>query len=132
MKSPQDPARLLQSYAQALSRLDAQALDDLIADHSLLEIPFLKPRRLVGRSEIAAAHREIVDNLEAVDCSLEHSLAGEGHAIAEGRLEVTRRGDIPRSLEFGMVVECDGSGLRRLSLYCNTRNLRRWSDKTIQ
>jgi len=132
VKTPQDPARLLEDYANALSRLDRQALDGLVGDHMLLEIPFLKPGRLLGRTEIAAAHREIADNLEAIDCRIDHNLAGDGHAIAGGRLEVTRRGDIPRSLEFGMVVECDDSGLRRLSLYCDSRNLRRWSDKTIQ
>lgn len=132
MKSRQNPARLLQDYAKALSRLDRQALDGLVGDDTLLEIPFLKPGRLIGRTEIAAAHREILDNLEAIDCSIVHSLAGDGHAIAEGRLDVTRRGDTTQSLEFGMVVECDDSGMRRLSLYCDTRNLRRWSDRMIQ
>jgi hypothetical protein len=132
MKPDPDPARLLQSYANALSRLDGEALDSLFGSDTLLEIPFLKPGRLVGSTEIAAGHREILANLEAVDCRIEHCLADAGHAIAEGQLEVTRRGEAARRLAIGMVAECGDAGLRRLSLYCNTRGLRRWSDKTIQ
>jgi len=114
-----DPALLLQSYASALSRLDRQALDGLIGSDTLLEIPFLKPGRLVGKTEIAAAHREILDNMESLDCRIARCLAGGNQAIAEGRLEATRRGEAPRGLEFGMVAECGAGGLRR------------WSDKTI-
>ena len=132
MKRKPDPTRLLQDYASALSRLDGDALDGLFGSDTLLEIPFLKPGRLVGGTEIAAAHREILANLEAVDCRIGHCLADGRYVIAEGRLEVTRRGDRPRGLDIGMVAECGDAGLRRLSLYCNTRGLRRWSDKTIQ
>jgi hypothetical protein len=131
MKPGRDPARLLQDYANALSRLDGEALDSLFGSDTLLEIPFLKPGRLVGSTEIAAGHREILANLEAVDCRIEHCLAGAGQAIAEGNLEVMRHGDVPRSLAIGLVAECGDTGLRRLSLYCDTRGLRRWSDKRI-
>lgn len=131
MNSRLDPELILHDYASALSRLDRQALDGLIGSDTLVEIPFLKPGRLLGKTEIAAAHREILDNLESLDCRIAHSLASGSHAVAEGWLEAKRRGEAPLSLEFGMVAECGDTGLRRLSLYCDTRGLRRWSDKTI-
>lgn len=131
MKRTQDPARLLQDYASALSRLDSEALDSLFGSDTLLEIPFLKPGRLVGSTEIAAGHREMLANLEAADCRIEHCLVDGSHAIAEGILEVTRHGDVPRNLAIGLVAEYGDTGLRRLSLYSDTRGLRRWSDKRI-
>ena len=131
MSGGDDAADRLRQYLEALETQDGETLDALIGEHTLLENPFLKPPRLFGRDEILRAHREILGQLETIVFKLDHCLGDRDRAVATGRLEFARRGENPRSFAAGAVAECAGGGLRRLSLYCDTRNLRRWSDRAI-
>ena len=124
------PANLMQRYLEALSTKDLDAIREMSGPRSLVEIPFLKPNRLIGDNEIVKAHEEIFANLESVRFVVEHSAADGAHAIAEGTLEVRRDGR-EQSHAAGVVAEPGDEGIARVSLYCNARNVRLWSDKTI-
>ena len=124
-------ANRLRQYLVALENRDTVGLNALIGEFTLLENPFLNPARLWGKREIAQAHGEIAGQLESLEFRLEHCLGDAVRAIATGRLAYARRGEDPRDLAVGVVAECDRQGLRRLCLYCDTRDLRRWSDKAI-
>ena len=121
---------LMQGYLAALSTQDIDAIQQMSGAHCLVEIPFLKPNRLVGTAEIVKAHREIFANLEEIHFSVDSSQSNARHAIAEGRLEVQRDAE-KQSYAAGLVAEADGAVLGRISLYCDARNVRPWSDKAI-
>lgn len=121
----------LQAYFAALQRADTASLKRLVGPHTLLENPFLNPPRLFGDDEIARAHRALLERLEAIEFRAERLLGDARHAIASGRLSVTPRGEPAREFAVGVVVDCAGDSLRRLSLYCDTRGVRRWSDEAI-
>jgi hypothetical protein len=121
----------LREYFAALQSADAEALNRLIGRHTLLEVPFLNPARLVGEDEIARAHRAIVERLESIEIDFELLLGDDRQAIASGRMSVTRRGDREREFAIGAVAERDGEELSRLSLYCDTRYIRRWEDESL-
>lgn len=123
--------RLLQAYLSALNSRDIDAIERLCDASNLVEIPFVKPGRLVGKREIVKAHREVFANLSAIDFELHHSGADENHAIGSGRLEFTRANGDSTGLPVAIVAEASGDLLARISLYCDARNLRLWSDKTI-
>jgi len=131
MNSRARAIRLLEAYLAALGDADTAALDALIGEHTLLENPFLNPSRLLGKREIASAHEAIREQIESLDISIESCLGDAAQAIASGSLGVTRRGESRRDFAIGLAVECDDRGLARLSLYCDTRYLRRWSDRRI-
>jgi len=131
MNSRGRAASLLEDYLAALGTADSAALDALIGEHTLLENPFLNPSRLLGRREIASAHDAIREQIESLDFDLDHCLGDAVRAIASGRLGVTRRGEARRDFAVGLVCECDDRSLARLSLYSDTRNARRWSDRRI-
>ncbi len=122
---------LLQDYLAAISAKNIDAIDKMSNAHCLIEIPFLKPNRLLGKAEILKAHREIFSNLETIDFSLTSTEFNTSHAIAEGRLEFIRTGTGKQSFQAGIVAEATGDELRRVSLYCDARNVRLWSDRTI-
>lgn len=122
---------MLQEYLSALASKNIEAIEHLTGNRSLLEIPLLKPNRLLGNAEIVKAHREIFSNLESVDIDLSSSQASDSHAIGTGELRFTRCGGGSEILPAGIVAEADATNLLRISLYCDTRNIRRWSDKTI-
>ena len=124
------PTNLMQRYLEALSSKDIDAIRQLSGPRSLVEIPFLKPNRLIGDREIVKAHEQIFANLESVRFVIEHSADNGAQAIAEGRLEVRRAGQ-DQGYAAGIVSESDAEGIGRVSLYCNARNVRLWSDKTI-
>lgn len=124
-------SRRLRDYFAALQAADAEALNRLIGASTILENPFMNPRRLVGKNEIARAHGAIFEHVEALEFTPELLLGDDTNALTTGRLAFTRRGDSPREFAFGAAAECDAGGLRRLSLYCDTRNLRRWTDEAI-
>lgn len=131
MGTEQTVAKLLQNYLGALHSRNIDVIDQLFGSNTLLEIPLLKPNRLHGNVEIVKAHREIFSNLETVDFSLSDTLSSDSHAIAEGRLQFSRFGGDSKSLAAGIVAEAADENLVRISLYCDSRNLRLWSDKTI-
>ncbi|HKJ51504.1 MAG TPA: nuclear transport factor 2 family protein [Gammaproteobacteria bacterium] len=123
--------QLLEDYLAALEQQDIDAIESLCTPGCLLEIPFLEPRRLVGGREIGKAHREIFANLEQIEIALTGIAADNGHAIGEGRLRVLRRDGDSYDLHLAVAAETGSGDYRRISLYCDTRNIRRWSDKRI-
>lgn len=122
---------LLLSYVSALHAKNMQALSSLIDDTSLVELPFLKPTRLIGRREIMAAHSEIFETLDRMAFELSGPLEKARHAIAEGVLRVHRKSGETQSHRIGLVAETAGHVLARISLYGDARNIRPWSDRTI-
>lgn len=124
-------SRLLQDYLSAFNSRDIDAIGRLCGARDLVEIPLVKPNRLIGRREIVKAHREIFASLSTLDFELHDSGADENHAIGSGRLEFTRVDGDSTSLAAAIVAEASGDGLARISIYCDARNLRPWSDKTI-
>ena len=131
MNTQQTATDLLQEYLQTVSSGDVDAIGALFEDQALLEIPFLKPNRLVGKSEIHKGHREIFTTLEAIDFKPLNIESNATQVIAEGRLEFKRDGGESQQLEAGIVAEAPGGKLQRLSIYCDARNIRQWSDKSI-
>jgi len=131
MSTEQTANDLLRNYLQAISSGDADAIAALLDERALVEMPFLKPNRLIGKSEIDKGHREIFATLDAFDFKALTIEANATHAIAEGRLEFSRAGGESQQLAAGIVAEACGGSLQRLSIYCDTRNIRLWSDKTI-
>ena len=124
------PIRLLQDYLAALSTQNISAIEKLSSAHSLVELPFLKPNRLLGTAEIVKAHREIFANVEKINFEENSRQANASHAIADGQLEVRRDGK-NQSFAAAIVTAANGSEIGRVSLYCDARNIRLWSDKTI-
>ena len=121
---------ILQNYIAALAAKDLGAIDRMTSARSLIENPFVKPNRLLGKAEVLKAHAEIFANLEKIEIHLIKIESNDSHAIGEGRLDVTRQ-EVMQSLQVGIVAEVDTSELARISLYCDARNIRLWSDKTI-
>jgi len=122
---------LLRDYLQAISIGDVDALVALLDEHAMAEIPFLKPNRLIGKSEIEKGHSAIFATLDSLEFKPLNIEANATHAISEGSLEFRRDGGESQQLTAGIVAEASDGNLQRLSIYCDARNIRPWSDKTI-
>jgi hypothetical protein len=131
MGTQQSATDLLQIYLQTISSGDANAIGTLFEDRALVEIPFLKPNRLVGQVEINKGHSQIFETLDSVDFKPLNIESNATQAIAEGSLEFKRDGGDLLQLEAGIVAEAGDGKLQRLSIYCDARNIRQWSDKSI-
>ena len=125
------PDVILQNYLSAISKGDIASIEQLSNDHSLIEIPFLKPNRLVGKAEILKAHREIFANLGELKFTLADIATNDRHAITEGLLEFKGQSGKTSEHQVGIVLETDGESLNRFTLYADARNIRLWSDKSI-
>ncbi len=123
--------RVLQAYLSALKAKDLDAIGEMSTAHSLFELPFLKPNRLVGKAEIVKAHAEIFANLSAIEISLANTGDSDDHAIGEGQLCFTRNNGDSESMPTGIAAVVHNDELVRISLYCDARNIRLWTDKTI-
>ncbi len=139
--SPDDAIR---TYCTAFEAGDADAIVALFAPNGLYEMPFLTPPRLVGAAEIRAGMARIFALTEARRVRLDQVKAAGPAAIAEGRFEATvPRDDVTITVPFAMVAETAGamvaetadamvdSGLKRLSLYCDARPWRLWTDGPV-
>ncbi len=73
--------RLLKEYLSALNSKNIDAIEQMSSSHSRLEIPFIKPNRLLGNTEIVEAHREIFIHLEFIDFQLSSTESSDSHAI---------------------------------------------------
>lgn len=122
---------LLQAYLAAFESSDINAIDLLFDENALVEVPMLKPNRLVGKSEIHQGHSDMFANLESIKFDVKRCLADDNQAIAEASATAVRRDTDGHSLQLGIVAIMGQQGLQRLSLYCDARNLRLWSDRTI-
>ena len=133
-----DPSRekeaasaVLAAYVAAFEARDADAIVALSAPHALIEIPMLKPNRLVGTHEIAKGQAAAFETLERIAFTLRPAAEKGDHAIAEGALHVRRSCGAEQTHTVGLVAEIHDGVLQRLSLYCDARDIRPWSDKTI-
>ena len=58
------PKTVLQAYLGAFEAKDALAIQQLIGDRALIEMPLLKPNRLFGISEIFTGHQNVFRSIE--------------------------------------------------------------------
>jgi len=123
--------KLLMDYLAAFTSKQIESIENLCGTRTVFEIPFVKPARLIGQAEIMKAHREIFANLESIRFELDNCTANTIHAIAVGRFEVVRTGTERQHFQAGIVTEIDAGDSQRISLYCDARNVRPWSDRTI-
>ena len=121
----------LLNYVAALENKDIKSVAPLIGHHTLVEIPFMRPNRLVGQPEISKAHADIFETLDSIDFVLGTPLEKDRFAIAEGELRVQRKSGEEYTHQIGIVVQTDGKSLIRISLYADARDIRMWSDRTI-
>lgn len=125
------PVSALQSYVDAFSARDAEAVINLFGDGSLAEIPLLKPNRLFGKSEIRNGHAAVFETVARADFELSEPVKQDSFAIAEGKLTVQRVGGERNEHPVAVVAELGDARLHRLTLYFNARHFRLWSDKTV-
>ena len=121
----------LLNYVAALQNKDIKSVAPLIGHYTLVEIPFMRPNRLIGQLEISRAHAEIFEALDNIDFVLGTPLEKDRFAIAEGELRVQRKSGEEYTLQIGIVAQTDGEILTRISLYADARDIRMWSDRTI-
>ena len=121
----------LLNYVAALQNKDIKSVAPLIGHHTLVEIPFMRPNRLVGQHEISKAHADIFEALDSIDFVLGAPLEKDCFAIAEGELRVQRKSGEEYTHQIGIVVQTDGEILTRISFYADARDIRMWSDRTI-
>jgi hypothetical protein len=121
----------LLNYVAALQNKDIESFEPLIGHHTLVEIPFMRPNRLVGQPEISKAHSDIFETLDSIDFVLGTPLEKDHFAIAEGELRVLRKSGEEYIHQIGIVAQTDGETLTRISLYADARDIRMWSDRTI-
>ena len=121
----------LLNYVATLENKDIKSVAPLIGHHTLVEIPFMRPNRLVGQLEISKAHADIFEALDSIDFVLGTPLEKDRFAIAEGELWVQRKSGEEYTHQIGIVAQTDGEILTRISLYADARDIRMWSDRTI-
>ena len=121
----------LLNYVAALQNKDIKSVAPLIGHHTLVEIPFMRPNRLVGQHEISKAHADIFETLDSIDFVLGTPLEKDCFAIAEGELWVQRKSGEEYTHQIGIVAQTGGEILTRISLYADARDIRMWSDRTI-
>ena len=126
------PKTVLQAYLGAFEAKDALAIQQLIGDRALIEMPLLKPSRLFGASEIFTGHQNAFRTIEDADFTFPEPIAeNDSAAIAIGVLTIKRKNGVQDNHEVGVVAEMRDLALHRISLYLNSRNIRRLSDETI-
>lgn len=130
--SYQTVGQALRVYLQAFQGKDADTIISLMDRNALAEVPLLRPSRLFGESEIRRGHVGAFANMDEVSFRESHPIAeNEGSAMCFGALKIRR---VDRSVhihDVGIVAQDGAGGLRRISLYFDSRNIRRWADKTI-
>ena len=122
----------IRAYCAAFEAGNAEAIVALFGPNGLYEMPFLMPTRLVGNAEIRAAMARIFALTEARRVTLDQVKAAGPAAIAEGRFEATvPRDEVTMTVPFAMVAEAADGGLTRLSIYCDARPWRLWTDGPV-
>ena len=122
---------MLEQYVRAFEARDAGAVAEMMNRHGLVEIPMLKPNRLVGGMEIERGHVAAFETIVEARFRLGEAAENGEQAIATGALSVKRVGGEERTTPVGIVAEMADGGLQRVSLYLDARNQRLWSDKAI-
>ena len=122
----------LLTYMGALEARDAECISALTADDVLIEHPLLKPNRLFGSREIAQGHQAAFRSIEEITFSISGEVVEKDEAaIGMGSITYSRLGENEIQRDVGVVVQLSGTRLRRISVYLDSRNLRRWSDESI-
>ncbi len=122
----------IRAYCTAFEAGDDDAIVALFGPNGLYEMPFLTPTRLVGGAEIRVGMERIFALTEARRVTLDQVKAAGPAAIAEGRFEATvPRDGVTMTVPFAMVAEAADGGLSRLSLYCDARPWRLWTDGPV-
>jgi len=124
------PSEALLAYAGAFAEKDLEFIRSAISEETLLELPMVKPCRLLGESEIFSAHSETFKSISSAAFELHSPIEKGSLAIAEGVLKVSRAGK-EETHPLGIVAETNNGKLKRVSLYFDARHYRLWSDKTI-
>ena len=127
--SPDDAIR---AYCTAFDHRDVEAIAALFAANGLYEMPFLKPGRLIGAAEIRAGIGRAFEVVSTSTTSIRQITKLGAQAIAEGALTA----DIPRdgasiTVPLALVAESGDDGLARLTVYCDARPYRLWSDGPV-
>ncbi|MFT7531781.1 MAG: ketosteroid isomerase-like protein [Gammaproteobacteria bacterium] len=128
-----DSARAtLLTYVGAFESRDANCIASLTGDGVLVELPLIKPNRLFGKSEIERGHLATFESITDAAFSIDGEVA-ENHeaAICIGKIRISRMGGDIEQHDMGVVAQLTNDKLSRISLYFNSRNIRRWSDKSI-
>jgi len=120
----------LLAYAGAFAEKDLDFIRGAISEETLLELPMVKPCRLLGVSEIVSAHTEAFKTISNATFELHSPIEKGSLAIAEGALKVSRAGK-EETHPLGIVAETNNGKLKRVTLYFDARHHRLWSDKTI-
>ena len=126
----------IRAYCTAFEAGDADAIVALFGPNGLYEMPFLTPTRLVGGAEIRAGMARIFALTEVRRVTLDQVKAAGPAAIAEGRFEATvPRDGVTMTVPFAIVAEAADAmadrGLKRLSVYCDARPWRLWTDGPV-
>ncbi len=126
------PKRIMETYIGAFEAKDANTILNLIGDRALVELPLLKPNRLFGSLEVHRGHQAVFLSADSIHFSIDDSIVqNETAAIALGHLGITRHDGSSENHEIGVVVEKKEQLLHRISIYLNSRDIRRWADETI-
>lgn len=125
-----DPRQALGDYLQAFAARDARRVAGCFIGGAVLELPMMKPNRLVGLVEIETAHCLAFQTLSQATVEVNEIVVSESGAMASGQLTVVCRGK-EESHPFALASECAAAGLSRVSWYLDARRHRPWSDKAV-
>ena len=125
-----DARGCLSDYLQAFAARDTRKVAVCFAGSAILELPTLKPGRLVGLAEIEAAHSLAFQTLSMAEVEINEISATGALAFASGKLTVVCRGR-DEVYPFALASECVASGLSRASWYFDSRGQRLWSDRAV-
>ena len=124
--------RAIAAYIAAFQNLDSDALAASAGQNGLVEVPLIKPSRLFGRSEIRRGHSAAFQEIVKAEFVSDKPIAeSDDAAIWLGTLNIQRNKSAPESHEIGIVAQPGDEGASRISLYFNSRGIRRWADETI-
>ncbi len=122
----------LLTYIGAFESGDAKCIATLTEDGVLVEVPLLKPNRLFGSSEIERGHKATFNSIKDATFFIDGEVADNDEAaICLGNITITRLSGEVDQHDIGVVAQLTNNKLSRISLYLNSRNIRRWSDESI-
>ena len=120
------------TYIGAFESQDAKCIASLTGDNALVEVPLLKPNRLFGSSEIERGHTATFDSIKDANFSIDNEVAENSEAaICLAKVRIIRKSGEVDQHDMGVVAQLTNNKLSRISLYFDSRNIRRWSDESI-
>jgi len=122
-------ARLLE-YLNAFADRDPGRIAKCFLPLACVELPLMRPGRLVGIEEIVTAHNLAFESLEKVSLKTHTVADSEAVAMLSGELRVICRGR-EEIHAFAIASQGTPQGLSRASWYFDSRRHRYWSDKPV-